>query len=442
MRFSLSSLAAVTGALLFGSTLAAPTPRRDKPFDVSKLVVTKENTLNGTKHTGGDHTKVGAKAAELPLALINNLDGGSVNAYVTGLDDDDAVVMLQNDGTWYYPTAAGVEPEPVDADIAISLESAGSVSNLTLPSYIHSGRVWFAEGELSFFTVQSDSGGVALVQPSPANEDDPSNSVNWGFVELTNIEKGGLYANISYVDFVGLILGMKLETESSGEQTVLGLPADAVSLICDDLADQTSSDGQPWGDLCISGDGGTPIRALAPTDYIGRDEGAFKDYWTQYADDVWDQISSSGLTINTQADAGEVSCTASNGTTLTCDGDNRGYEKPVAEDIWGCNSGPFAIQESDNDVHKAIVPRLCAAFVRSTLLLEGGDVQPSLGEESYYTEDPTNHYSRIVHEHEIDGKGYAFAYDDVNPDGDENASGTVSAGDPKLLTVTIGGPNE
>lgn len=433
MRLSLSSLAAVTGALLFGNTLAART------FDVSKLEITRENTINGTKPTAGSNGAVDGKAAELPLALINNLDGGPINAYITALDSEDAVVILQPDGNWFYPTAGGVEPEPVEADIAIPIGGAGSITNVTIPSYIHSGRVWFAEGELTFFTVQSDSGGVTLVQPSPANADDPSNNVNWGFVELTNNEEFGLYANITFVDFVGLILGMKLDTESGEEQVVMGLPSDAVGLICDDLASQSSSDGQSWGDLCVKGDDGTTIRALAPTDYIGRDSDAFKGYWDDYVDEVWDLYSSSPLIIDTQMGAGEVSCKASNGTTLTCDGDNRGYEKPTAEDIWGCNSGPFEVQKADNDIHKAVVPRLCAAFVRTTLLLEGGDVQPSLGHESYYTEDPTNHYSRIVHEHEIDGKGYTFAYDDVNPEG-ENAAGAVAAGDPKLLTVTIGGP--
>jgi hypothetical protein len=83
---------------------------------------------------------------------------------------------------------------------------------------------------------------------------------------------------------------------------------------------------------------------------------------------------------------------------------------------------------------------LCAAFNRGTLLLAGGDVQPSLGADSHYTTAPSNYYSAIVHKYELDGKGYAFAYDDVNPSGDdENASGTVSSANPSILSVTVGG---
>ncbi|PTB75192.1 glycoside hydrolase family 64 protein [Trichoderma longibrachiatum ATCC 18648] len=35
----------------------------------------------------------------------------------------------------------------------------------------------------------------------------------------------------------------------------------------------------------------------------------------------------------------------------------------------------------------------------------------------------------------VDGRGYAFSYDDVNPDGTEDASGLVASGNPDTLTV-------
>ncbi|KAK5633561.1 hypothetical protein RRF57_009275 [Xylaria bambusicola] len=147
--------------------------------------------------------------------------------------------------------------------------------------------------------------------------------------------------------------------------------------------------------------------------------------------------SNEDLSINTQTGAGTVACRVSN-NQLNCAGDNRAYPKPTIADIWGCNSGPFAIIGSDNDVHRAVVPRLCAAFYRSTLLLDGGNVQPSLPASSYYTVSPTSHYARLVHQYEVNGLGYAFSYDDVNPAG-ENAAGTVSGNNPTVLKVTVGG---
>jgi hypothetical protein len=191
--------------------------------------------------------------------------------------------------------------------------------------------------------------------------------------------------------------------------------------------------------MCIADAQGKPVRVLSPGNQYDLEPISFGDYWDTYVNDVWSKYSTQDLIINTQSEAGQVKCRV-NGDQLTCDGDNRGYAKPNTKDIWGCNTGPFTVMEGDNGVHAAVVPRLCAAFVRSTLLVDGGDVQPKLGQDQYYKVDPTNHYSRIVHSYEVDGKGYAFPYDDVNPDGNENASGVVS-GVPDILTIFVGGPS-
>lgn len=47
-----------------------------------------------------------------------------------------------------------------------------------------------------------------------------------------------------------------------------------------------------------------------------------------------------------------------------------------------------------------------------------------------------------THEVNLDGRGYAFPYDDVVPSGDAgpDQAGTVFDANPELLTVTIGGP--
>lgn len=110
------------------------------------------------------------------------------------------------------------------------------------------------------------------------------------------------------------------------------------------------------------------------------------------------------------------------------------FDKPNTADVLGCNSGPFTTGSSAT--RNAIIPRLAAAFVRSTLL--DAEDQPS-DPLTFYRRDPTNHYARLVHVHNLDGKGYAFAYDDVQLDGGEDQSGKVNAGDPSLFTVTVGG---
>lgn len=99
--------------------------------------------------------------------------------------------------------------------------------------------------------------------------------------------------------------------------------------------------------------------------------------------------------------------------------------------------GTFAITAEDNAVHRAIVPRLCAAFTRTTLLVDGGTVQPSVNSSQYYLDNLTNHYSRLVHEFLADGKGYAFPYDDVDANG-ANTAGVLSGTNAQRLEIIIG----
>ena len=432
-----SSLLFGAVASLIGHSLAVPLTVH--PGTADDVVVTNKDTVNATQAPVS--VPPGSNGQQqLQINMVNNF-AGSVNAYVTGLDPNNQLVMLQADGTWMYPDAGGATtPQAISGNVALALGAQGSSTTITLPDYISAGRVWFAaNGELQFFVVQGADGSSSLVEPSSTNPQDPSAAVNWGFVELTNTADGGLYANISYVDFVGLPLGMSL-AGSAGAQTAQGLPATAVGSICNDLKTQAASDGQPWDQLCVSDSSGNPLRIIAPPDYTSINTNAFSSYWTDYVNQVWQQYSSQPLTINTQAAAGDVNCTVSGGT-LNCDGDNRGYAQPVAADIWGCNSGPFAIESGDNAVHYAVVPRLCAAFNRATLLLNGGNVQPSLDSSSYYTTAPTNYYSEIVHKYEVDGRGYAFSYDDVSPDGAANASGELTDAAPQSMTITVGGPS-
>lgn len=154
-------------------------------------------------------------------------------------------------------------------------------------------------------------------------------------------------------------------------------------------------------------------------------------------------LASQALTVVTQSAASSIACQVPpSDDQLHCTGSSSTYSKSSAVDIFDCNSGPFNITDSANDIHKAIVPRLCAAFHRSTLLLNGGNVQPSLSASSYYGDGVTNWYSKIVHQFEGGGRGYAFPYDDVNPSGGGDVSGTVASGKPGILNVFVGGTAE
>ncbi|KKO97738.1 hypothetical protein THAR02_10165 [Trichoderma harzianum] len=414
-----------------GATLAEPGGPQD-------VVITDGNILNGAYRPNVDQSKPSSNHA-LPLKLVNNYAGGPINAYIQGLDMNGAIVFIAADGRLVYPNSNGSSlPVEIKQDIAIPLPAINESITLNLSISLNSGRIYFCEGNLTF-AILDRGDGEGLVQPS-VNSNDPSASLNWGFIELTYPEDGSIYANISYVDFVGLILSMVLSTTGGGTpQITRGLQPDAVGKLCYGLYEQKIKDGHHWIGMCVMADDHRPIRVISPNYYQSINETAFKEYWTKYVDDVWDTYSKTPLIIDTQRELGNVSCLVDNGI-MRCGNDPHEYHKPTAADIWGCNSGPFARLKNETATHLAVVPRLCAGFVRSTLLLQGGYVQPSLGSDYHYMVSPTNHYSRLVHELQVDGRGYAFSYDDVNPYGNEDASGTVAAGDPSLLTIYVGSP--
>lgn len=342
-------------------------------------------------------------------------------------------------GQFFYPPAdeSFTSPREVsNGNLAIPLNTAqGSTTPITLPDYVSSGRIWFAKGDLHFYTIwNSATNAPAQVQPSFANPRDPSAGVDWGFVEFTN-NAGGLYANLSYVDFVGLALGMSMTPGSGETQTVMGLRPGGVTAVCSALASRQQKDGKAWSNLCQSGSSGF-LRVVAPYPFSQSNPDWLNNFMAGHVDRVWARYATRTLTIDEQSGAGRVNCRV-NGDSLFCDGDNRAYARPSTEDIWGCNTGPFAIQASDNAVHRAVVPRLCAAFNRGTMLKS--PLQPGPAAPTYYQNAQHNWYSQIVHRNQPDGRGYAFSYDDVNPTGGVDQSGTLSDGNPRLLSIFVGG---
>jgi hypothetical protein len=268
------------------------------------------------------------------------------------------------------------------------------------------------------------------VEPSVLNPSDPNHGVNFGFAEFT-LNDAQLYANISYVDFVPKIpIAISLQQQSGAEQHVTGMRPDGLDRMADSLREQAQKDGRPWDKLIVSSNNQT-LRILNAThgSAVGAD---FSGYFEPLVDEVWTKYSSCKCKINTQAGPGilEGHITPSNNLQI---GDEE-FQKPSTADILGCNSGPFTTGPSP--ARNAIIPRLAAAFVRSSITETEEHPSPPAG---FYKRDPTNHYARLVHEHNADGKGYAFAYDDVQVDGGEDQSGKVEAGDPKVFVVSVGG---
>lgn len=427
----------------------------------------------------------------LTIQLVNQTDTADVWAYVTGLaiQRGSARVLVKADGRGlYFPASppAGQILQPLTEDCAIPLGPPGGPgATVTIPQ-MAGGRVWFsARRKLTFLlNPGGPGGGAALVEPSVLNPTDPNADVDFSFCEFT-LNADQLFANISYVDFVSrLPIALTLRTRAGTVQHVSGMAPDGLERVCAGLRAQTARDGRPWDKLIVQRPGDArPLRVLSPThgdavgaSFAGYFEPLVEAAWQKYrggrrqqphhdhpdprhhnhyggglrdkllaklggksgGDGPGDGGSGPVLRINTQAGPGVVAGqVAPSSDELVIGGEP--FCRPTTADIMGCNSGPFTTGPSPT--RNAIIPRLAAAFQRGCVV----DVAEHPSDPcTFYRGDggaaaPANHYARVVHECNLDGKGYAFAYDDVQPDGGDDQSGKVNAGDPDLLIVAVGG---
>ncbi|KAI8634649.1 glycoside hydrolase family 64 protein [Xylariaceae sp. FL1651] len=366
------------------------------------------------------------------FAFKNNTGSSTAYAYVTGQDinNNNNYAFLQADGkTLYYPASPSQTQQPLAVDCAIPLGAPGATTTVTIPQ-LAGGRIWFVVGNKLTFLLNP---GPGIVEPAVTNPADANYNLNWGFCEFT-----------CYVDFVALPIALALLNTAGQTQTVQGLPADGLDQICAQLTQQGASENPGWAKLVVKGPDGKNLRALSPNSGRVMDNTLFSGYYDPYVDQVWAKYGTSDLHIDTQAQWGVVTGRVDSGTGLLSFAGAGAFARPAAVDVFSCSTGPFSNYPAATALEMgAIGARLAAALNRSTLLADAD--QPDAGADvaaRFYATSPTNHYARICHDVNLDGRGYAFPYDDVAASGaaGPDQAGTVFDGSPALLTVTVGGP--
>ena len=161
-------------------------------------------------------------AATVSFSLQNNTLSDTVYAFVTGqaLGNGGALLLLEADGeTPYYPASPSAAGRALAVDCAIPLNpSGGAPVTITVPQ-LAGARLWFSIGAPLTFLLNP---GPGLVEPSVTNPSDPNIDLQWDFCEFTYNETQ-LFANISYVDFACIPIGLALTDTSGSTQNVDGL---------------------------------------------------------------------------------------------------------------------------------------------------------------------------------------------------------------------------
>lgn len=186
-----------------------------------------------------------------------------------------------------------------------------------------------------------------------------------GFAEFT-FNQAQVFVNISYVDFVSLPVALTLRDTNSRTQHVAGLPANGLQTIAEGLRAQTRKDGRRWSSLIVPGPNDRPLRILSPNSALLTNPTWFRDYYLDHVNRVWDKYRVQQLTVDTQASFGEINGQVTSANVLDL-GPAGTFQKPSTPDVFSCSTGPFAT--GSNAARNAAIPRLAAAFNRSTLLL-------------------------------------------------------------------------
>ncbi|KAL6359531.1 hypothetical protein LRP88_06952 [Fusarium phalaenopsidis] len=376
----------------------------------------------------------------LDIVLENQTDSPALFAHITGRNDKGVAVLLADGQTLHQPASPSEILQPVGADHGIPIGGPGSRRKIRIPR-MYGARIWFCKGKPLTFLLNP---GPAIVEPSVMNPTDPNFDADWGFCEFT-FNDFQLFVNVSYVDFVSLPIALKLENEAGKVTQIPGMPKKGLEDVCAGLQRQAAKDGAGWEKLIVKSKAGKNIRTLSPN--AGRElhPGLLEGYFAPAVDAAWARYEKEDLVINTQFDWGDVKGRVRDGKLVFSNvGKDKltfSFSKPSTRDILSCSTGPFAAGEGVSAAQLNVGARLAAALNRGTLARNGR--QPE-GErvEGYYADESvrSNHYSRVCHEVTIEGRGYAFPYDDVGATDGVDQSGFLNDERPKVLTITVGGP--
>jgi len=323
----------------------------------------------------------------------------------------------------------------------------GTNKKYTIYGDIPSSRMYISVGGILNWGTNGNTG---LAEPVIAGD------TKFAVVELER-SGTGIFANIGYVDYASLPLGIRLNCYTGPDlQTIdtksppisaSGITRDAVDAVCQ--AYKNLPDASLWMESCQQDDNGKYVRIMSPAN-----SPKLISYLDDYINTAWKRYATTGagglgdvLTLNLPNN-GVSTCTITSDQIMHCSRSPVPYVKPKSLDVYGCASGPFdtttAAQYTSDPVgwgiHLKIVPILCAAFWRTLINLDGtqGSVQPSL-EGIPYTAPKTAQYGKLLHLHNSDGSGYTFPYDDVAENG-VAVAGCAQCDYLNTLTVVVGGP--
>ncbi|MEV6491026.1 beta-1,3-glucanase family protein, partial [Actinoplanes sp. NPDC051633] len=357
--------------------------------------------------------------AILPVNVTNSTGRGEATyLYVIGVQLSSGRLGYVNQGGTFTPWTGGQIPPSPAPDVAIGGPGNGGSTTINFPRGF-SGRVYFSFGEKIKFFLTPDG----LVQPAPW-AGDANRNILFDWSEFT-YNDAGIWINSSQVDMFAVphavtVTGANGATRRTGDVVNNGRNA-----IIDGIRAQAG-----WANTVQTRSDGTVLRVLAPGK--ASEAGLLSPtYYQGYITSAWNAYAGKVLTVVPFGDQPNVKYfgrTSGNvmNFTNTAGQQVASFNKPSDGSVWGCAGD---LPAPNDQVVGPISRTLCAALNRGTLGTL--DTQPTLNAGEFYRNNPANHYARIIHANMVDGKAYAFPFDDVGAfeslvhDGDPRSAGII-----------------
>ena len=358
--------------------------------------------------------------AILPVSVTNSTGRGEATyLYVIGVQLSSGRLGYVNQGGAFTPWSGGQIPPSPAPDVAIPGPGNGGTATINFPRGF-SGRVYFSFGEKIKFFLTPDG----LVQPAPWAGGDANRNILFDWSEFT-YNDAGLWLNSSQVDMFAIphavtVTGANGATKRTGDVVNNGRNA-----IIDGIRAQAG-----WANTVFTRSDGTVLRVLSPGK--AAEAGLMSStYYQSYITSAWNAYAGKTLTVVPFGDQpaikyfGRTSGNVMNFTN-TSGQQVASFNKPSDSSVWGCAGD---LPAPNDQVVGPISRTLCAALNRGTLGTL--DTQPTTNAGDFYRNNPANQYARIIHANMVDGKAYAFPFDDVGAfeslvhDGDPRSAGII-----------------
>lgn len=353
----------------------------------------------------GGGTPPQAGDGRFPIHFVNNTRGlwRDDQIYIWGLS-------LNEQGIWCYmrpdgslsPMRKADESAPNHltkngrnyANYAFTLAQA-KAANFRSWTHVRGGRLYISVGSPVFIPVDDNAwGGPDLLNPNDPNIDVPYDWYEYTYVHNTDVSFGG---NTGMVDQFGVPLTHRVVNAAQGIDVTKGTTGTRDQI----LAQYNSFVPAAFKGLA------NPYRVKAPYKDSFRPGFANANYLQPYIDQVWNQYTASDFVFTRPGDTFRGRVVAGR-LQFTWNGAGPFFiDKPSTFDVFGC-TGNLA---KGATMELALEAELCGAFNRGVAHNTANWHNPA----SYYQNGVMqNEYAHFWHMNGINGKAYAFAYDDTN----------------------------